>query len=272
MDRIQSAISKARESRGNAALAAPHRPPPTPAPPLDRVTEAWQAIEEFSPPPRGLERNRVLTYAGGPAAAAFDMMRTRVLQQMRTNNWRRLAITSPTSGSGKTTLVANLAFGLGRQADIRTGVVELDLRRPSLSRTIGLEPADLQFSLVLEGRAPMPDHLRRCGMNLVFGLSRRQASRTTELLQSETATAALAELETSLGLTLTIFDMPPMLGSDDMQAFAGKVDCVLLVAAAESTTIDEIDRCERDLSSQTNVLGVVLNKCRYTNSDYGYGY
>jgi Mrp family chromosome partitioning ATPase len=66
--------------------------------------------------------------------------------------------------------------------------------------------------------------------------------------------------------------MPPMLGSDDMQAFAGKVDCVLLVAAAESTTIDEIDRCERDLASQTNVLGVVLNKCRYTHAEYGYGY
>jgi Mrp family chromosome partitioning ATPase len=191
---------------------------------------------------------------------------------MRANNWKRLAITSPTAGSGKTTLAANLAFGLGRQAEIRTAVIELDLRRPTLSRTIGLEQADLQFSRVLEGRAPMQDHLRRCGMNLVFGLSWRQASSPSELLQSEAAAAALSELETTLGLTLTIFDMPPMLGSDDMQAFAGKVDCVLLVAAAESTTIDEIDRCERDLASQTNVLGVVLNKCRYTQAEYGYGY
>ena len=33
-----------------------------------------------------------------------------------------------------------------------------------------------------------------------------------------------------------------------------------------------MDICERDLASQTNVLGVVLNKCRYTDSSYGYGY
>ena len=30
--------------------------------------------------------------------------------------------------------------------------------------------------------------------------------------------------------------------------------------------------CERDLASQTNVMGVVLNKCRYMGAEYGYGY
>ena len=47
---------------------------------------------------------------------------------------------------------------------------------------------------------------------------------------------------------------------------------LLLIAAAEKTTIKEIDACERELSSQTNVMGVVLNKCRYMGEDYGYGY
>ena len=69
-----------------------------------------------------------------------------------------------------------------------------------------------------------------------------------------------------------IFDMPPMLMSDDMMAFARHVDCVLLVAGAESTTVKEIDICEQDLASQTNVMGVVLNKCRYMGSEYDYGY
>ena len=67
-----------------------------------------------------------------------------------------------------------------------------------------------------------------------------------------------------------IFDMPPMLVSDDAMAFMGQVDCVLIVAAAETTTINEIDRCERELAAQTNVLGVVLNKCRYLERSYGY--
>ena len=50
------------------------------------------------------------------------------------------------------------------------------------------------------------------------------------------------------------------------------MDCALLVAAAGATTLREIDVCERDLAAQTNVLGVILNKCRYMEKDYGYAY
>ncbi len=53
----------------------------------------------------------------------------------------------------------------------------------------------------------------------------------------------------------------------------GRMDCVLIIAAAEATSIKDIDRCERELAGQTNVLGVVLNKCRYMeNESYGYEY
>ena len=50
------------------------------------------------------------------------------------------------------------------------------------------------------------------------------------------------------------------------------MDCALIIAAAESTTISEIDRCERDLAGRTNVVGVVLNKARYMEKSDGYGY
>jgi Mrp family chromosome partitioning ATPase len=58
-----------------------------------------------------------------------------------------------------------------------------------------------------------------------------------------------------------------MLDSDDAMGFLDQVDCVLLVAAAGQTSLREIDVCEQDLSAQTNVLGVVLNKCRYMDDD-----
>jgi hypothetical protein len=50
------------------------------------------------------------------------------------------------------------------------------------------------------------------------------------------------------------------------------VDCALLVAAAGSTTIAQVDACERDIAAHTNVLGVTLNKCRYLDKDQAYGY
>jgi len=69
-----------------------------------------------------------------------------------------------------------------------------------------------------------------------------------------------------------IFDTPPLLVSDDTLGFLDQVDCVLLVAEAEATTIDEIDNCEQELAARSNVLGVVLNKCRYMGKGYGYDY
>jgi Mrp family chromosome partitioning ATPase len=69
---------------------------------------------------------------------------------------------------------------------------------------------------------------------------------------------------------IVIYDLPPMLQSDDVMAFLPHLDCVLLVAGAEKSRLDEVDKCEKDLADQTNVLGVVLNLCRYMSEEFGY--
>lgn len=282
MDRIQSAIEKARVQRAaggqpvetKAATGPARRPQDRAALPVagKAVTEAWAALPAIQPAPKLMQRNRIVTFEGGSAAAPFDMMRTKVLQQMRLNNWRRLAITSPGSSCGKTTLSLNLAFSLGRQSDERCALIEMDMRRPSMARTLGIADRKLQFSKVLTGAGPLEENLVRYGDTLAFGPCNEVVRNPSELLQAETTAAALSALDQHLGLTLALFDMPPMLACDDMLAFADNVDCVLLVAAAESSTIEQIDKCERELSEQTNVLGVVLNKCRYTEDSADYGY
>ena len=45
---------------------------------------------------------------------------------------------------------------------------------------------------------------------------------------------------------------------------------LLLVAGAEKSRLDEVDKCEKDLAEQSNVLGVVLNSCRYMSEEFGY--
>jgi len=290
MERIQSAINKARAerrdvlARGDAAappvsapMSAPTPDPasggqaPVAAPPAAAATALWSALTPFVPDPRHLVRNRIVAAEGGREAVPFDVMRTRLLQQMRTNNWRRVAVTSATAACGKSTVALNLAFGLARQSDIRTVLCEMDLRRPSLSATIGLADP-LNFARVIEGRAPFADHARRVGDNLALALNRGPVKNPAELLHSPTVAEALDRIEAEYDPTLMIFDMPPLLVSDDALAFLSQVDCAILVAAAEATTIKQIDACERELAAQTNVLGVVLNKCRYTGPDYGYDY
>ena len=112
----------------------------------------------------------------------------------------------------------------------------------------------------------------RLGRSLMVLPGKGPARNPAELLRNPRTAETLEAIEARYAPTVTIFDLPPMLAGDDVMSFMGKVDCVLIVAAAESTTIKQIDSCERDLATQTNVLGIVLNKCRYIDRDQSYGY
>lgn len=293
MEKIQSALAKARAERDGktpmAKVSAPQtaqemesaskrHPEPTQVKAKNRakpvspdVVEAWKELSLLTLQPKLMKRARIVALQGGQEAVGIDMMRTRVLQQMRDNGWRRLAITSPTAACGKSTIAANLAMSLQRQPDLRTVLMELDLRRPSLTKMLGIE-GDMSFAHVLEGSRPFAENALRYGPNMAISANQRPWREPAELLSGAHIPEVLTDIETVYAPDVMIFDMPPMLISDDMMAFARHVDCVLLVAGAESTTIKEIDICEQDLASQTNVMGVVLNKCRYMGSEYGYGY
>lgn len=276
MERIQLAISKARDARkarpepsADPAEALPVRPEIQTA--LETADAAWTALEEFRPDPRLLERRRVVATGVGPSARPFDSLRTRLLYLMRDKGWKRVAITSPGPGCGKTTVSINLALSLARLPDVRTMLIDADLRRPAVAGTLGLTGRQ-QIADVLAGQAEPARQFVRIGQNLAIGANHRAVANSAELLQSPQAEAALDRLEAEYQPTLMLFDLPPMLASDDAMAAMGLMDCVLIVAAAEATTVPEIDRCERELASRTNVVGVVLNKSRYLEKSEGYGY
>lgn len=277
MEKIQQALAKARASRdgsqqsGPAPSAVANAADVQPSPAASGLDEAWAALPVFTPDAEKLIRARVMTLSGGQAAAPFDVMRTKVLQTMRANNWRRLAITSPTPACGKSTIALNLGFSFARQPDIRTIIAELDLRRPSIAKTLGIHPLK-NFSDVLQGKVDFAQSAFCFNHNLALAVNAGILRNPAEVLQAARVPTILADIEARFAPDLIIFDMPPMLVSDDAMAFAGQVDCVLLVAGAEATTIKEIDTCERELASQTNVMGVVLNKCHFMGKDYGYSY
>lgn len=263
MSTIQDAIAKARAARAVAHV-------PTGQAAAGPVTP-WEALTEFKPSIRRLRRNRIVAADGGRPAMDFDVIRTRMMQVMLANGWTKVAITSPTAACGKSTMVMNLGFSLSRHHDHKTMVLEMDLRKPSLSRAMQI-PGEHQFSRVLEGRAPFEEHAARIRDNLIFATNVNAVTGSAELLQSQKTATVLDDLRARYAPDMMIFDMPPMLTGDDTMAFLSRVDCVLLLAAAEQSSIKQIDKCERDIASQTNVMGVILNKCRYMDRDNAYDY
>lgn len=273
MERLQAAIEKARAQRGDRP--APPRPPAAataarPDPRDTRLDLEWQSLREIDSSAPAFKTG-IAALNGGANAVAFDMLRTRVIQQARTHGWKRIAIVSPHSGCGKTTTAANLGFSLSRNSDLRTLVMDLDLRRASLGPLLG-QTVEHTMADVLEGKVDFAEHALRYGTTLAFGLNSRTVANSAELLQSNRAGAALDAIDAAFQPDLVLYDMPPLLATDDSVAFLKHVDCALMIVAAEETPMNQIDVCERQIAELTQVMGVVLNKCRMTGSAYGYDY
>ncbi len=272
MERIQAAIQKAKEARGEVEPAPAARPAAASAA-ATRVTgpgEAWAALPEFDPDPARMERARVVTYADvDPAHAVFDMMRTKVLRSLKGQGRSALGITSPTLGCGKTTVAMNLAFSLAHQSDLRVVLADVDLRRPSVSEELGL-PGERSMAAFLQGGASLGETFVRAGANLAIGGSTTPSRQSGDLFLSAVAGRALAGMRAALAPDVILYDLPPMLANDDAMAFLPHLDAVLLIAGAEKSRLDEVDRCEHELAESGKLLGVVLNMCRYMEHEHGY--
>ncbi|OIQ70643.1 tyrosine-protein kinase YwqD [mine drainage metagenome] len=266
MDRLQIAIEKARAKRGSRNSAAQIGPEHAAA-----GGDPWLSLTPIEIKRPMLERNRIIALSGGPDVAPYDHLRTRILQQARQHDWRRIALVSPHSACGKSTTAVNLAFSFGRQSDVRTLVLDLDLRRPRLA---GILAQQSEFSMpdVLERRVPFSSLGMRYGDNLAFGFTMERVPNSAELLQSQQTSDVLSEIEAAYKPDICLYDMPPMMASDDTFGFLKNVDCVLMLAEAEKTPVAQIDIAERQLAELTNVMGIVLNKCNYADGLYGYDY
>lgn len=268
MEKLQAAIEKARKQR---ETAGPTRKRSSGGAKPDTSVDLWANLKPLTVDEKLVKKNRLVSFGGAKVAGSYDMLRTRILQQARSNDWKRVAIISPHSGCGKTTTAANLVASFARQTDLRTMVLDLDMRRPGLARTLGWD-ASHTMGDVLQGKVYFSDSGCRFENNVALGMNKRAVENASEILQSQQAADVLDQIEADYSPDITLYEMPPLMGTDDNIGFLKNVDCALLLAEAEKTTVDQIDAAERQLAELTNVMGVVLNKSHYASGAYGYGY
>jgi Mrp family chromosome partitioning ATPase len=231
---------------------------------------SWDSLKVFKPDQKHVAQKRIVTLDRyDQTNFTFDILRTKILKTLRQNNWTTVAITSPKPGCGKTLIALNLAFSFANLRDCRTVLTDLDLRHPQVGRALGIDKSH-SIGQLLTGNSTLEETFVRCGDNLAIGANWHPITYAAELLQSPDTPRVLFDIKNRLNPDVMLFDLPPMLVNDDVLSFIPNVDCTILVTAAESSTVAEIDVCERSLKNETNFLGVVLNKCYYGIEKYGY--
>ncbi len=266
MEKLQAAIEKARVQRASSRPVSKSVTGQT-----ESDTNAWTALPDLVADQKALLKRRVFLSGTAPEASYFDKLRTKVLQLCQDNGWTRVVVTSPTKGCGKTTSCCNLASSFSRQRDRKLMLFDMDMRRPAMARTMGMDPG-AGLSAVLDGNATFESVAKKLAPNVVIAANAGPYGNPSQLILQDQTPRVLDELQARYEPDIMLFDAPPLMATDDTAGMLKYMDCAILIAGAEMTTTDQIDACEKEIAEQTNMLGVVLNRCNYLDQSDKYGY
>ena len=203
-----------------------------------------------------------------PMAESFRTLRTNLEFAGVDKPLKTILVTSPREGEGKTTVATNLAAVMA-QANKRVLLLEGDLRRPRLHRSLGVSN-QVGISDVFRGQLDIRDVARYSRVkDLAIITSGSLPPNPAELLGSTRMTQILNRLvETA---SVVIIDSPPFVVAD-ATVLAAKVDGVLVVMQPGKTHAEAARAMLAQLNrAGANVVGVVLNRVSRQNGAY-YGY
>jgi capsular exopolysaccharide synthesis family protein len=186
-----------------------------------------------------------------------------------------IMVSSALPGEGKTTVVVNLALALA-EAGRKVTVVEADLRRPRITRYLGLV-GGVGLTNILAGTADIADVSQHHGEDgLVVIAAGPTPPNPSELLASATMAELLDKLRASNDFVLV--DAPPVLPVADATGLAVVVDGVLLAVRYGSTRKDQLQQAALTIQRVgAKTLGVILTmvppKAEIASTlGHGYGY
>ena len=202
------------------------------------------------------------------AITPYKMLRTRVLQKMDKNDWRTLAVTASHESAGKTITAINLAMMIARSGGRSVYLLDLDLRKPGIARSLGIDNVPAGVGDYLSGKKKLEDILWSVGVdNLFVAVGKGRFDHSSELLVSTPMTELISAIRSDPAEPLIIIDLPPVLAADDALAIAPIVDSLLFVVAEGETKRADISH-SLELLSDVELLGVVLNKSRDAHPGY----
>lgn len=270
MENIRQAVERAK-GRPQQQNGIGFEPPRQQARHFGDAHESQEWVQEVELDFAYLQSQRVVAYDGkDPRSRSFDILRTEVLRSMDLKGWKTLAVTSPTPSCGKTLTAVNLALSMARQPERQVFLADLDLRKPRIAESLGLKCREGALG-VIEGRVDLDSAIirARAGASRLEVLPTAPSSNPSDLVGSSAMKTLLQDIGGHRQSRIAILDLPPLLTGHDVISILPQVDCVLLVAAVGTSTVSEIEECNKHLQA-TDVVRFVLNKVPESATRYTY--
>jgi protein-tyrosine kinase len=264
MDRIQRALdlAKAQAQRAQQPAVVPEETH------AERIALAREfslgSVESVARLPvhwAALKEQRVVSMSDPqPAGHAYRMLRTQVLQRARSHGLTTLGVVSAINGEGKTLTAINLALSLAAEPNQTVMLLDLDLRRPTVARTLGLA-AERGLESWFGGEEPVKNVCYGIeGIERLYVLpTLTPVSGSSEVLAGLATRRLLNELKGRDPGRLLLVDLPPVLLSDDALTVAPLLDGVVLVVKERITRKEDVVRTV-ELLGNTRIVGTVLNR------------
>jgi capsular exopolysaccharide synthesis family protein len=294
MGKVYDALRRAEEQRTQrvretaVAAAAPEVPdvsvategapervsaPPIPAsPPRKPFWKRWFARSSASHAETagGLNKRRItMLQPESYVAEQFRTLRGRIDALATQQPLRTIGVTSAVAGEGKTTAAVNLALVSAMSVGRRVLLVDCDLRRPKVHRSLGLR-VDAGLSELLEGEAALDEAITEVqGSELQVLPVRSLPLNPSELLASTRMNELIDQL--AQRYDLVILDVPAVLGIPDAKTITDLCDGIVFVVKADSTAEEEVTSA-LEVVDRRRVLGMVLNGEARGGDRFGYGY
>ena len=201
------------------------------------------------------------------ASEQFRMLRGRIDALSTQQRLQSVAVTSANPREGKSTASINLALVTGMSVGRKVLLVDCDLRRPKIHKTLGLS-SENGLTELLQGKCTFDESIEHVDSLSLDVLSVRSLpGNPSELLAS-------AEMREVLRKACehydhVILDTPACLGLSDSKTISELSDGILVVVRAGVTRRDDIDAV-MEILDRRKVIGMVLNGVEPTGGQRGY--
>ncbi len=282
---VHAAPAAAAPAAAPAAPAAPAAAPVMPAlaamqPHGDASRRSTHTVELDL---MRMHESGLVTAAGGRTALVEDfriikrplIKRAFGARKPGDNPGNLIMITSSLPGEGKTFCAINLAMSIAMELDHTVLLVDADVARPSVLRTLGLPAQRGLMDILLDDNVDMADVMLRTNVNTLSILPAGTSSpRATELLASHMMKNLVNEIANRYPDRIVIFDSPPLLLTSESHVLASNMGQIVLVVESERTTQHAVKESLRQLDGLSNV-NLIYNKSREfpgtETYDYHYG-